>query len=246
MIRRIFYLLIIALLVAAPVVAQKKEGITAKVYEVKNRRVDDIAKLLVGLDVDLVSGSINPAFNTFSVRADPQGHATVEELIRKYDIPVRTIEFQFFLIKASTTGEGLKDGLPEKVQKAMKEIASLTRYKGFELIDAPYLRTREGSSQSSVSGEGIYNYGIIISGPDITTDETPVNRRRIKIWQFNIDFSSLTVLPDGKKSQRDVVHLSTALSIDEGEVTVIGASQVGREGKDPGAAIITIVTAKIL
>jgi hypothetical protein len=246
MIRKVFYLLIIALLVAAPVVAQNKEGITAKVYEVKNRKVDDIAKLLVGLDVDLESRSINSAFNTFTVRADQQGHTTVEELIRKYDIPVRTIEFQFFFIKASTMGEGLKDGLPEKVQKAMKEVASLTRYKGFELIDSPYLLTREGSSQSSMSGEGIYNYRIIMTDPEITTDETLGNRRRIKIWQFNVEFNSLTVLPDGKKTKMDAAQLSTALSIDEGVVTVIGASQIGREGKDSGAAIITIVTAKIL
>lgn len=243
MIRKTFYVLIVSLLIAAPVVAQQKEGLTARVYEVKNRRVNDIFQLLIGLDVGLVNESINPAFNTFTVRADEQGHAKVAELIRKYDTPIRTIEFQFFLIKASATGEGLKDGLPEKIQKAVKEVASLTRYKGFELIDAPFLRTREGSSTSSINGEGGYNYRIILSNPEISTE---ANKRQIKIWQFNVDFTRQIVFADGKKSIKDVAQLSTTLSIDDGEVVVIGASQVEREEKSPGAAIVTIITAKIL
>jgi hypothetical protein len=244
MIRKMFCVLTIAIFVATPALAQQKEGITAKVYEVKNRRVNDIFQLLIGLDVDLVNNSINHAFNTFTVRANEQGHATVAELIRKYDIPVRTIEFQFFLIKASTTGEGLKDGFPEKVQKAVKEIASLTRYKGFELIDAPFLRTREGEASSSINGEGIYNYQIILSVPEIGMEAT--NRRLIKIGQFRIDFNRLTVFPDGKKSQKNLANLATAFSMDEDAVVVIGASQVEREEKNAGAAIITVVTAKIL
>jgi hypothetical protein len=243
MIRKTFYVLIFALLVAAPILAQQKEGLTAKVYEVKNRRVDDIFKLLIGLDVNLVNESINSAFNTFTVRADEQGHAKVAELIRKYDTPIRTIEFQFFLIKASTIGEGLKNGLPEKVQKAVKELASLTRYKGFELIDAPFLRTREGSSTSAINGEGIYNYRITLSNPEISTE---TNKRQIKIWQFYIDFSREKVFSDGKKSQKNIAQLSTAFNIDEEAVVIIGASNVEREERDPGTAIITIVTAKIL
>jgi len=34
--------------------------------------------------------------------------------------------------------------------------------------------------------------------------------------------------------------------MDDGETIVIAASQVQEEGKEPGAAVITVVTAKIL
>jgi hypothetical protein len=242
MIRKTFCLLIIAFMVAAPVLAQQKEGITAKVYEVRNRRVDDIAKLLVGLDVDLVNASINPAFNTFTVRASEQGHATVAELIRKYDIPIRTIEFQFFLIKATTSGEGLKDGIPERIQRALKDVALLTRYKGFELIDAPFIRTKEGVNSASLDGRGIYSYDLSMMFPQITTEET---KRQISISSFFIRFNIPAVNPEGKSFTRNVA-LNTPFSIFEGEIVALGASQIEREGKDPGSAIITVVTAKIL
>ncbi len=258
MIRKTFCVLIILFLVAAPVMAQQKEGVAPKIYEIKHREPNDIAGLLTSMDMGLGSVSINPAFNTITVRTNEQGHAAVADLIRKYDVPLRTIEFQFFLIQANATGEGLKNGLPEKVQKALKEIASLTRYKGFEIIDAPFLRTQEDPIRNrrpvGIKGKGIYNYTISIADALINTEE---NKRLIRIGGFNITFTrpfgdeSLVteVNPSGgpgvKKVNLSVVaELSTPFSIAEGEIVVLGASQV--ESKQLGPAIITIVTAKIL
>jgi hypothetical protein len=243
MIRKMMLLLIIASVAVAPAIAQEA---TIKIYETKYKSAEDIARLLVGFDktseIELVSGSINAAFKTFTVRATPAGHARVADIIRKYDVPNKTIEFQFFLIKANTTSEGLKDGVPDKVQKALKDVASLTRYKGFELIDAPFIRIIEGSRESMLDGRGIYSYDLRISAPKIATEE---NKSQISINSFGIRFNIPAINSEGKTIVRTIT-LSTSFNIIEGEIVVLGASQIERESKDPGAAIITIVTAKIL
>lgn len=237
-------LLIIAALMSSSVWAQQKEELTPRIYEIKWQRAEDIQRLLVGMNVEVVA--LNFAFNTITVRANEQGHIAVADLIRKYDVSEKTIEFQFFIIKARTTGEGLKDGVPERVQKVIRDIAGLTHYKSFEVIDSPFLRTQEGK-QSQIEGKGIYDYGIRISvrkGEPVVSAED--KRRDIRVDSFNMSFQVPAVLPDGKSSVKTVGNLSTSFNIIEGDIVVIGASQVEQDGKDPGSAIITVVTATIL
>jgi hypothetical protein len=237
--RKIWFLLMMGMLAAAPLRAQQQEARTAKVYKINNKRAADIARLLNGFNAVVVDTSINQTFNTFTVIANEEGHNEVSNIIGEYDVPDKTVEFQFFLIKANPTGTGLKDGVPEKVQKALKEVASLTRYKAFELIDAPYLRIKEGiTSVADLTGKGIYNYNIRIA--------QLMAQYQINIGEFQIHFNLPAITTDGKPSTKVVAQLTTSFSLNEGEIIVLGASQVERDGKEAGSAIITIVTAKIL
>ena len=255
MLRRISGLFIVAVLIVSTAWAQQTEGPVAKVYEIKYRKAEDIAKLLLGMNVELVNGSINTAFNTFTVRANWEGHSTVEELINKYDIPRKTIEFQFFLIRATMAGEGLKDGLPEKVQRVVREIAGLTKYKSFEVIDSPFIRVQE-DNRASLTGNGIYDYSMMffVQG-GVSTGSAEVKNRQIRIDRFQISFSgskdgaraeALKKLGVSPPTRSPSQSLDTSFNIAEGETVVIGASQIESGDKAPGAAVITVVTAKIL
>ena len=254
MTRKILYLLLIATF-ALPLAAQEKETSpelqavgpilqrpqfeNSKVYEVRYRNVNDIAKLMVGLDGNVVARSVNTALRTITVSAQKHGHEIVEELLRKYDVPYRTIEFQFYLINASTTGEGLKNGLPEDVHKALNEVASLTRYKSFELIDTPFIRTTEGK-RTSASGRTMFDYKITLEDISIEQTESPKeNKHQIRIG--NLDFSFIQQSIGEVASIRGV---SVPALFAEGEMVVIGASQM--EKSETGTAIITIVSARVL
>jgi hypothetical protein len=250
MIQKIIQLLMISFLTVVPAISQEVQEATPKIYEVKYRDVGDIYPLLLSLDRSLVSaGSVNPAFNTITVTADEKGHALVADVIRKYDVPFRTVEFQFFLIKANPTGDALEIKLPDKVRNAVKEVASLMRYQGFELIDAPFLRiqeTRQPRIEHGINGKGIYNYSITINDLSVGTEG---DTRFVKVGGFNIVFNIPS--PDGTQPQdlKDalrsrVAELSTPFSISEGEIVVLGASQV--ESRKSGNAIITVVSAKVL
>jgi len=101
-----------------------------KVYEIKHQNAADIIKLMDGL---IPSISYNSQFNTISLSAAPQVHTVVASIIEKYDVPRRTVEFQFFLIRAGNLdddnqSEVIKDELPEKVRTALNELAGLMRY----------------------------------------------------------------------------------------------------------------------
>jgi hypothetical protein len=254
MLRRISSLFMVAVLIVSTAWAQKTEGLVAKVYEIKNRKVEDIIPLLVGMNVEVLVNSINRALNTVTVRANSEGHSVVEALIKKYDIPRKTIEFQFFLIRAATAGEALKDGLPEKVQKVIKEIAGLTKYKSFEVIDSPFIRVQE-ESQASLSGKGTYDYGIMLQvRGGVSTGSGELNNRQIRIDRFQITFSDSKSWAEALKNVSKTPigpmpspqSLDTSFNIAENETVVIGASQVDSGANASEIAIITVVTAKVL
>ena len=132
---------IMASLLASGVAWPQGPERTTKMYQLKWRNARDIAGLLGGLGCCF---SVSDGFNTISATTDSTGHTLLKNLIEKYDVPARTVEFQFYLIKATAGVEGLKDGLPDKIKKVINEVAALTRFKSFELLDSPVVRASEG------------------------------------------------------------------------------------------------------
>ena len=76
-------------------------------YQIKWRNAVEITGVLAGFVGARLSAS--NAFNTITVTTDPDvDQAVFQNLIQKYDVPPRTVEFQYYLIKASAPGQGLK------------------------------------------------------------------------------------------------------------------------------------------
>jgi type II secretory pathway component GspD/PulD (secretin) len=220
---------------------QRAEEPVVRIYEIKWRSAEEIAKLLRGFADNIFASE---SFNTITVRSLSKDHEAISALLRKYDVPARTIEFQLYLIKAATVGEGIKDGLPDKIRKVINEVAALTRYKSFELLDAPVLRTSEGKG-AQLSGKGFYFYTLFLAPGGAAIVTTEQGKRQIRADNFGINFA----IPVGTSEQKPIfkdVGVSTAFTIGDGETVVLGASQIQQEAKESGAAIITVVTAKIL
>jgi len=224
-----------------------------KIYEIKHQKADDIAKLLTGFLIDI---SVNTKFNTISLSAVSEVHGVISSIIQKYDIPdvpKRTVELQFFLVRTSNSDElgeavGINTGsqkyaLPEKVLTALNEIASLTRFKSFVMIGAPFVRILE-SSYINMSGQSpdnyIRNFQLnSIAGVTIREDS---NKRQIRIDRLNTTFS---VFQSPEMYTYRDVGISASLEFAEDEVIVVGTTQILGEN-DSDSAIIVIVTAKII
>ena len=299
----------VAALMAVPVLAQtSSQGEREhKVYQIKHQKAADMLTLL-----PRSQGTINEKFNTISLDAVPDVHEIIAAILEKYDIPdapEKTIEFQFFLIKAfasaenaerlqeainaaktemkrlndragitadpqernkiirdvsaletvisvqsrklSALNDGLKDELPEKVRIALNEVAGLTRYKSFELMDAPFLRCVDGSD-ADISGRGLDGYRINMRRVKIIGES---DKRQINIGNFTNTFTVMS-LPsllgysmtmDGSGITYTNVGINSGLELTEGEMTVIGTSQGLQVGVNSEPySIIMIVTAKIL
>ena len=194
-----------------------------RVYEIKHQQASELAKLIPAKSFDLTA---NSEFNTISLVAVRQVHEMIASIIKKYDVPRRMIEFQFFLIKANTDTEGLNDELPEKVRIVLNEVADLTRYKNFELMDAPFLRLLDGASANLFGGN---NYTIRLQGVRINED---VNKSQIRIGTLNVTVGSAIII--------------STVDITEDEMTVIGTSHTGKNYNSSVGSTIVIVTAKIL
>ena len=209
-----------------------------KIYEIKHQNAADIAKLI---PVDV---TISSEFNTLSLDNVPQVHKLVASIIEKYDVSRRTVEFQFFLIRAGNLdedkqNEGIRDELPEKVLTALNELAGLMRYKNFQLIDAPFLRARDGSN-ISMSGQGAYNVGRYeIRGIGVRIS----NEGALRIGSFKSSFYLTTKTANGYP-----IDIDTALEFAEGETVIVGTSQAGNleASNTETNSIIVVVTAKIL
>ena len=222
--------------------SQQPQEVVSKIYQMKWRSADEIAGVVAGFRDGQTDFSVSPSFNTLTVRTNEKNHIVIGELIRKYDVPAKTIEFQFYLIKATSAAEGMKDGLPEKIRKVMAEVAGLTRYKGFESVDAPVLRASEGK-QSQLSGKGQYFYGLSLKGVRIVLTDT--GKRQIRVDEFGVNFSIPTGYSEKQYLIRDV-GVNTSFTIGDGETIVVGASQIREESKDQAAALITVVTARVI
>ena len=296
-------MLAIVVLSAVPASAQTEKR-EHKVYQLKHQNAKDIINLLPGGS----AGAINAKFNTIAIAAVPDVHEIVASILEKYDVPdspEKTIEFQFFLVKAdisdnaaqlqetinaiktqierlnsilslttdreerskmnqevealetvisvqssklSALKTGLKEELPEKVRIVLNEIAGLTRYKNFELIDAPFLRGVDGSG-ATISGRGQDGYRVTMEGMKISEG---VDKRKINIGKFS---STFTVMSIPIHMLADRIHgityvnvgISSTLELTEGEMTVIGTSQGLQAGANSEPySIIVMVTAKIL
>ena len=235
-----FMIFALAALMAAPAAAQESSPLEFKIYEIKHQKAVDIALLLDAM-VPIGQSNVNAKFNTISFNGTSAEHAVIAAIIQKYDVPdvpKKTIEFQFFLVKAGSFLDSMnikKNKLPEKVQTALNDIAGLTRYKEFELIDAPFLRTQEGVA-AHIVGPGKDSYTLTIGkGATVSGGE---NKRQIQISGFMAHFA-------GKNRTRENVEIGTSLEFPEGDMVVIGSMQVPSEDNSD-AAIIVIVTAKIL
>jgi hypothetical protein len=221
---------------------QQPEELVSKIYQMKWRSADEIAGVVEGFRDGQTHISVSASFNTLTIRTNEKNHILIGELIRKYDVPAKTIEFQFYLIKATAAAEAMKDGLPEKIRKVMTEVAGLTRYKGFESMDAPVLRVSEGKA-AHLMGKGHYFYGIALKGVRIVQSDT--GKRQIRVDEFGINFSIPTGYSEKQYLIRDI-GVNTSFTIADGETIVVGASQIREESKDQVAALITVVTARVL
>ena len=114
----------------------------------------------------------------------------------------------------------------------------IMRFEGKVMKTALYL-TRNLADAQDIAQE-VYRLNITV--PKIVIEK---NKSQISIHPFLISFDVPAVNSQGKSFFRNIT-LEAPFSIVEGEVVVLGASQIKREGDRPGAAIITIVTAKIL
>jgi hypothetical protein len=203
-----------------------EKGEITKVFDVKNRDVNDLNNLLGGFGATLKTSS---ALKAIAVTGPPSVVDAIGEAIKRFDVPTKNVELTFHLVSALTQTSS-QEPLPKELDGVAKELRNLFTYQGYRLLDKVVLRCREGGPTTVANG----SFG---QGPAIA---------------YSITLGSVTVSEDNKirtigtnlnlrDSKGGSFFISTGISVREGQKIVVGKTGMG--GSD---ALILVVTAKVV
>jgi hypothetical protein len=209
---------------------QQNQELLSRVYEIKHGPSHALVKLLEPFGTRTVWVE---ELKAVSITATERQHVAIEEILKRYDVPsrsARTIRLQFYLIRADMSGPTVEAVVPPQVEAILREIASLTRYQRFELIDSPLLRlTGTYLGQISAAGEQV-GYQIRVLHREGSNPDDDENAIRLE----NLTISVTTV------QEKLQAGITTSVSMKGGETVVIGTTQLKGEG-----ALIAVLTGSI-
>jgi hypothetical protein len=186
---------------------------------------------------DLNMNSADDRLHMLAVQGTPAMVATIEEAVKKLDVPPLDFELTVYLISTSAQAG---DQLPEALASTAKQLHGVFTYKGYQLLESFVLRGRDG--QQGASAEGTiknstysfrYNRASVLDG-------TP---KIVNLQNLNLQIR----IPSGMHNEKgQIEYKSTGLSSDidirDGQKVVVGKSDVNN-GESP---LILVVTAKVV
>jgi hypothetical protein len=252
-------LLAIALILAAlPNFAQEKAPETvnvhlrSKFFEVHNRDPHDIANAirLLGSGATGAAVDVNSQLRTITVRDFPENLATIEEAIKRLDVPAAAstdASLRLWIVIGSKTPIANAQPLPEDLEPVIKELRSTLQYSHYVLMAVNVNRVSRGiEAQNSGIAEAtalgmtpregqpvVYSY--VMRQPVIVTSSD-----RAAVSSTGFRFSMRFPIDTGKNGiQYQDVGFETPVTVRDKEKVVIGTTTMGDK------ALIVIVTADI-
>ena len=223
----------------------EEKGFKGKVIEVKYRDPSALSNALTNLLSGFKGASIRPSneLKAIIVRDFPENIATIEEAIKRLDVPQAPrsdIDFRIHVLIASNTSAA-GDEVPAELNDVVQQMKSTFKYKNYTLMFASTHRTKEGA-------EGVTNNGVVesklfnVSVPAgnqiffsyrmmrIGLSSATSGGSTIQIGEFNFSLRIPLVIGEGAKIQYDNVGFSSPLSLREGERVVVGTTTMGDKG----------------
>jgi type II secretory pathway component GspD/PulD (secretin) len=229
-----------------------EKGFKSKVFEVKYRDPDSLAKVLRQLGSGFRGASIsaNSEFKTLTVRDFPENLATMEEALKRLDTPGAprpNIELHMYVLlatNASANGTSAASEIPAELKDVVTQLRETLRYKNYELVAGIIQRltetqrglrgkgTTEISKSSAAAGNVTLPYDYSINSIAISSNSSGAST--IQIGEFT--FSTLLSSP-----MQDIrTQVQTALNLRDGEKVVVGTATLG------DSALIIVLTAKLV
>lgn len=125
-------------------------GWITQVFTVSNVDAESLAKVLAIFNARILP---HGGLDALAVRAAPETMKTIEETIRRLDVPAqprRNIELTVYLLATSPATDG--SVIPADLLKAVGSLQSVFNYPGFRLLESLLLRCRDGRDSCTASG----------------------------------------------------------------------------------------------
>jgi len=256
-------LLIALLLAAATTLAQDAKpkepdynvtrDFRSRVFEIHNRSPHDVAGAiqLLGSGFKGAGLSVNDELHTITVRDFPENIATIDEAIKRLDVPAPASTdalLRIWIVIGSKSPIPNAQALPESLDPVLKELRSTLSYSHYALMAATVSRVARGvaaensgiaepSSIGMTARDGqpiIYSYRM--RQPSLTTSG---DRAAVSTEDFRFSMRVPIDLGSGKGVQYQDVGFDAPVTVRDREKVVLGTTTMGDK------ALIVIVAAEI-
>jgi hypothetical protein len=220
-----------------------ERGFKSRVFEVKYRNPNSLLNALNNLGSGFKGSamSANSEFRTLTVRDFPENIATVEEALKRLDVPAAprpNIELHMHVLIASNAG-GIAPEAPADLKDVLTQLRGTLNYRNYELAASIVQRLTE--TPRPLQGSGAAE---LLS----TTPGTP---NSIMAYEYHINTVSLVQNESGTASvqiaeftfvsiEKERAKVQTALNLRDGEKVVVGTATIRNR------ALVIVLTAKLI
>ncbi len=224
-------------------------NLRGRVIEIRHRESVDLLPVLRPL-LSGVKGSVIEAsreLRTISIRDFPENIATIEEAIRRLDVPPAPrpvdpdIELTMHILIASDDG-AYSENFPPSLRPVVNQLKSSLNYSRYKLLPPILQRTRVNQSNSTLyQGSGSANYNYWIDGPynrsptvlhqllyqygyqEISLEAAGSGPAMVLIRNFRFELDGKT---DESRAALGNARIASNLSIRDGESLVVGSASL--------------------
>lgn len=233
---------------AAPSPAQNPPDLTersfkSRVFEVKYRDPNSLLNALYNLGSGFKGSamSANSEFRTLTVRDFPENIATVEEALKRLDVPAAprpNIELHMHVLIASNAGSPATE-VPADLKDVLTQLRGTLNYRNYELAASIVQRLTE--TPRGLQGSGTAE--LPSTNPGTPNSSMP--------YEYHINNISLVQNATGAASvqiaeftfvtaEKERARVQTALNLRDGEKVVVGTATIRNR------ALVIVLTAKLI
>lgn len=230
-----------------------EKGFKSTVFDVKYRDAAMLAQVLRNLGSGFKGATIqsNSEFKTITVRDFPENIVTMEEAIKRLDVPATpraNIELHMHVLIASNTGSGSSD-MPAELRDVITQLRGTLNYRNYELAASIVQRLTatermlqgSGTAEIPSGAPGTSNllmpYEYYLSNVSMAQDVTGGPIVRISDFAFTASHERM-VGPN--VNERDRARVQTALNLRDGEKVVVGTASLRSR------ALVIVLTASLV
>lgn len=215
----------------------------SRVFEVKYRDPNSLLNALYNLGSGFKGSamSANSEFRTITVRDFPENIATVEEALKRLDVPTAprpSIDLHMHVLIASNAG-GTATEAPADLKDVLTQLRGTLNYRNYELAASIVQRLTE--TPRGLQGSGIAE--LPSTNPGTPNSSMP--------YEYYLNNVSLVQTATGAASvqiaeftfvtvEKERAKVQTALSLRDGEKVVVGTATIRNR------ALVIVLTAKLI
>ena len=215
----------------------------SKVFEVKYRDPNSLRDALYFLGSGFKGStmSANSEFKTITVRDFPENIATIEEALKRLDVPAPprpNIELHMHVLLASNAGATATD-IPADLKDVLTQLRGTLNYRNYDLAASIVQRLTE--TPRGLQGGGVAEFPSTSPGTVTPSMHYEYYIHNVSLVQNASGAASVQIAEFTFLSlEKDRARVQTALNLRDGEKVVVGTATIRNR------ALVIVLTAKLI